>query len=690
MRLPEARQAPDHATVPSTHTNSRKHNLFRWMSNVRLGTTPWSPSTKRHMIAPAFGLVFVISTGLLACGTGSPAQQPTPEGTLPTRQAVEPTTGSAAATPPEPTQGQDGDAASTGGTSTRQSRSTPASGDSAASATTDGKPEGTSTQKPSGPDVDALTALYQATDGDNWKSNTNWLSDQPISTWHGVSVNDAGRVGALHLTDNQLVGHLPSELGKLEGLTRLNVSGNRLSGQIPEELVTLPLGSLDLSRNQLSGPIPAGLDELAAQWGALNLSENAELCVSAPERRLAAALQQHGSVSGLPRTCEVDPATVERDRETLAAFYKATGGDTWTSAENWLSPQPLDTWLGVRTDASGRVSSLWLPENGLKGPLPQEIMQLAHMATLGLDRNALTGEIPQNIDELTYLQHLGLSDAQLTGTIPEAVGNLRYLESLFLNNNQLSGEIPRSWGSLRYLVHVGLSDNQLTGTVPAELGNLAPDHDRDYRGLESLDLSGNELTGDIPRELTALQGDINLWDNPITGCVPDKWEAHVTVELYPCSRGENDNPEGWLQLVAGKDEYGQVAHPEPIIVRETKSEIMWSLMPHLVEWVIAEHPDSAGHYSEDNVATIIYSRFEHQLEWEPLWSQAPDLKIRIHGEFEWDARDGPVQYQVTAVGVLDTIETSKGNWTQEYLENYERVPAFSHIEGSPEIQRINQ
>ena len=535
-----------------------------------------------------------------------------------------------------------------------------------------------------------MDALYQATDGDNWTTNTNWLSDQPIDKWYGVSVNDAGRVETLNLTHNQLVGYLPPELGKLEGLTRLNVAGNRLSGQIPQELVSLPLDHLDLSGNQLSGPIPTGLDELATQWGALNLSENADLCLFAPVYRLGAALQQRGAVSALPPPCEVDPATIERDRETLAAFYKATGGDTWTSAENWLSPQPLDTWLGVRTDASGRVSALWLPENGLKGPLPQEIMQLAHLATLGLDRNALTGEIPQNIDELTYLQHLGLSDAQLTGTIPEAVGNLRYLGSLFLKNNQLSGEIPRSLGSLRYLVHVGLSENQLTGTVPAELGNLAPDHDRDYRGLESLDLSGNELTGDIPRELTALQGHIDLWDNPITGCVPDKWEAQVTVDLYPCSRGENDNPEGWLQLVTGKDEYGHVPYPEPNIVRETRGQIVEELMPHLVEWIRGEHPDSAGYYSEDDVATIIYRDLEHQLEWEPLWSQAPDLKIRIHGQFGWDARDGWVQYQVTAVGVLDTIETSKANWTREYLENYERVPAFSHIEGSPEIQRINQ
>ena len=29
----------------------------------------------------------------------------------------------------------------------------------------------------------ALIALYKATDGDNWKDNTNWCSDKPITEW---------------------------------------------------------------------------------------------------------------------------------------------------------------------------------------------------------------------------------------------------------------------------------------------------------------------------------------------------------------------------------------------------------------------------------------------------------------------------------------------------------------------------
>ena len=67
-------------------------------------------------------------------------------------------------------------------------------------------------------DRDALTALYRATGGDSWSTNTNWLSDAPIGQWHGVSTDDNGRVAWLLLHNNQLSGEIPPELGNLANL----------------------------------------------------------------------------------------------------------------------------------------------------------------------------------------------------------------------------------------------------------------------------------------------------------------------------------------------------------------------------------------------------------------------------------------------------------------------------------------
>ena len=43
-------------------------------------------------------------------------------------------------------------------------------------------------------DRDALVALYNATDGDNWTNNTNWLSDEPLGQWYGVTTDENRRV----------------------------------------------------------------------------------------------------------------------------------------------------------------------------------------------------------------------------------------------------------------------------------------------------------------------------------------------------------------------------------------------------------------------------------------------------------------------------------------------------------------
>ena len=33
----------------------------------------------------------------------------------------------------------------------------------------------------------ALVALYEATNGANWANRANWLSDEPLWEWHGVT-----------------------------------------------------------------------------------------------------------------------------------------------------------------------------------------------------------------------------------------------------------------------------------------------------------------------------------------------------------------------------------------------------------------------------------------------------------------------------------------------------------------------
>ena len=120
-----------------------------------------------------------------------------------------------------------------------------------------------------------LVAFYNATNGDDWTDNTNWLSDAPIDQWYGVAIDAGGRVQSLRLGGNGLSGTVPPEIGRLSNLRELSLSDNRLTGEIPAELGSLPrLASLELSNNQLSGQIPRELASLSGNLTGLDLRGN--------------------------------------------------------------------------------------------------------------------------------------------------------------------------------------------------------------------------------------------------------------------------------------------------------------------------------------------------------------------------------------------------------------------------------
>ena len=74
----------------------------------------------------------------------------------------------------------------------------------------------------------ALISLYESTDGDNWKDNTNW--NGPVGTecsWYGVNCS-AGAVYYLNLPENNLNGKIPAAIGNLTRLQNLYLYNNCL------------------------------------------------------------------------------------------------------------------------------------------------------------------------------------------------------------------------------------------------------------------------------------------------------------------------------------------------------------------------------------------------------------------------------------------------------------------------------
>ncbi len=280
------------------------------------------------------------------------------------------------------------------------------------------------------PDRAALVALYEATDGPNWKGNENWLSDRPLGAWSGVNVDASGRVTALRLRG--LTGELPPELGDLTNLDRLNLSYNQITGKIPPELGNLVnLGTLYLDNNRLTGEIPPELGNLA-NLVALVLHNNRLI------GEIPLELGKLASLRGL-----------------------------------WLFKNQLTGVIPRELGNLANLSSLGLSNNRLIGEIPPELGNLVNLGTLYLDNNRLTGGIPPELGNLVNLTRLLLNTNQLTGGIPRALGNLVNLGTLWLVRNQLTGVIPRALGNLVNLRELWLGQNQLTGAIPPELSQLS-------------------------------------------------------------------------------------------------------------------------------------------------------------------------------------------------------------------------
>ncbi len=117
----------------------------------------------------------------------------------------------------------------------------------------------------------ALIALYNSTNGDNWTNAENKWKAPPVSAdgfhtaefeWFGIKTAGS-HVSEIVLTNNNLAGTLPDEIGDFPYLNELWLNINYVSGKIPDKLgYCANLVELWLSHNQLNGTVPSELQNL--------------------------------------------------------------------------------------------------------------------------------------------------------------------------------------------------------------------------------------------------------------------------------------------------------------------------------------------------------------------------------------------------------------------------------------------
>jgi len=352
-------------------------------------------------------------------------------------------------------------------------------------------------------DWNALKALFESTDGDNWtnKGSWTWMIKNPTSPpgscnlqlLEGIDLEN-GRVVQIDLHENNLIGIIPPEIGNLTFLKRLYLDGqggsNQLTGTIPPEIGNLTqLQRLYLSYNQLIGEIPNSIGNLT-QLGKLILQRN-----------------------------------------------QLTG--------------EIPTSIGNLTS----LTDLYLYGNSLIGNLPSGICNLKNLIDVKLGENQLEGNLPSCIGNIgSSLQFLYLQSNNFSGVIPPSIGSLSSLKELYLNSNNFTGNIPSEIGNLSSIENLSIGVNYIEGNIPTSLGNLTT--------LKKLWLSDNYLSGSIPTQLTNLPQleKLDLRLNKLTGTIPQFSNAalklHVQQNYFTCGEIQaNLNPNQQLALFEYEPQY---------------------------------------------------------------------------------------------------------------------------------------
>ncbi|KAF3953072.1 hypothetical protein CMV_021444 [Castanea mollissima] len=294
------------------------------------------------------------------------------------------------------------------------------------------------------------------------------------------------------VSNNKLIGEIPSLICNASSLNVLDLSYNNLSGVVPKCLVqSNVLSVLDLRMNSLHGSIPTTFSK-GNHFRNIDLSGN----------------QLEGPLPRSLANC--------RNLEVLDLGSNKING----TFPYWLEGLLYLQVLVIRSNKfQGRIGNpkakfpfpnlriLDIANNEFNGPLPRKYFK--YLKAL---KNVDEGKV-----ELKYMGEMYYQDS-LNVTMKGLNTKLVRIQTAFttidFSFNNFRGEIPKIIGRLKSLKGLNFSHNNLTGNIPSSFGNL--------NNLEWLDLSFNKLSGDIPRQLADLSWleVLNLSHNRLTGHIP--------------------------------------------------------------------------------------------------------------------------------------------------------------------------
>ncbi|CAL9007140.1 unnamed protein product [Prunus brigantina] len=341
-----------------------------------------------------------------------------------------------------------------------------------------------------------------------------------------------------------IMGSVP-DLTKFLSLKSLYLSGNKLSGRIPETIGQMSkLEAIDFRGNSLEGVISGIHFSKLFKLTYLDLSFNSLVLNFSFDWVPPFQLE-----SIILRSCKMGPSFPKwLQTQKSVLFLDISDNGITDTIPSWLwdlSHQVFDMDLSqnqirgtignLRSEFPPKLNVSW---NQLEGPIPSTLLEVivldlsnnkfsvaaasflcttkdSNLVFLDISSNLIFGELPDCWIHFKKLVFLDLSNNSLFGKIPTTMGYLFRIETLRLNNNGFVGELPSQFKNCRNLTLFNLAENKLSGSIPEWLGASLPN-------LTILILQSNNFYGSIPPQLCHLKSFqlLDLSMNNISGTIP--------------------------------------------------------------------------------------------------------------------------------------------------------------------------
>ncbi|KIC01528.1 hypothetical protein OA88_13555 [Flavobacterium sp. JRM] len=374
-------------------------------------------------------------------------------------------------------------------------------------------------------EFEILKKFYASTNGAQWtqKWDTSQNKLHEVS-WYGVGTKE-GHVVSISLSGNNLSGTLPEELSGLTYLETLNLQSNAIEGNIPTTIGQLTnLKNLNLQANKLGGTIPV----LSGISGLKKLSIAANLF----KGTIPAQFNQFQNLEQLDLSNNGFDALETAFTYDLSKVYVNLRGQTIVKEEflylkgdeiSVVLP-PITTYNETNPEQEGKyLFALQANNFKISEATPEgNILVFPSVSIADVPAGAkITIWQRTGASQGTYLQYKGIADGSETPLLVEEfdalvaffqkAGGANWKTPWDISTNNLH---EKRWIGVTtndgHVVAINLTDNNLIGDISAELGKFVE--------LQSLNLTRNKLTGSIPDELSRLTKlkTIDLSENELT------------------------------------------------------------------------------------------------------------------------------------------------------------------------------